>query len=86
MTPPQLALCLRDSDRIEESARVMSAASSGLELLVGTDLWQTLQHSSPAALRLVVADESSLIEASQVVAESYRRLAEAFRSPRSTTR
>jgi hypothetical protein len=71
MTPPQLALCLREPEWIEDVARVMSAASSGLELQVGHDLLATLERTSSSALQLLVTDEHDLLDAVQITAESF---------------
>ncbi|MEZ4241802.1 MAG: hypothetical protein R3F59_37770, partial [Myxococcota bacterium] len=70
MTPPQLALCLREPEWIEDAARVMSAASSGLELQVGHDLLATLERTAPS-LQLLVVDEHDLLDAVQITSESF---------------
>jgi hypothetical protein len=63
MTPPQLALCLQDQALLEPIARVMTAACSGLELHLGTDLSTALERVSPQALQLLVVDEEASLEA-----------------------
>lgn len=71
MTPPQLALCLRDPESIEAVARIMNAASSGLELHVGSELQGTLERVSPSALQLLVVDEANLGSAIETLPEGY---------------
>ncbi|MEQ1503391.1 MAG: hypothetical protein ABMB14_14230 [Myxococcota bacterium] len=71
MTPPQLALVLNDAETIDAVARVMSAASSGLELQVGTELRPTLERVSPTALQLLVVDEHHFMAAVDAVEDGY---------------
>lgn len=71
LTPPQLALCLRDPDALEVVARIMNAASSGLELHVGTELHPTLERVSPSALQLLVVDDANFGAAIDTLPEGY---------------
>jgi hypothetical protein len=53
---PQLALVLRDRESIESVARMMTAASSGLEVKAGTELPSVLKAVTPNLLQLLVCD------------------------------
>ncbi|MEQ1570039.1 MAG: hypothetical protein ABMA64_30680 [Myxococcota bacterium] len=52
----QLGLCLADADAIDSVARVMNAASSGIELAAGQELRVVLDRASPDGLQLLVVD------------------------------
>lgn len=96
MSAPQLALCLRDADSIEPIARVMSSASSGMELHVGSELMSTLERTAPASLQLLVTDDEMVLPAIDALADAFpaarvvgivdaiddAMLAAALRSPR----